>query len=74
MKQLHLGKIPSKELAKWFGYAYSTYRKKKPQLLGYLKQYCNYEEIYGGIFVKEIFSLNMKEIYYLKMFKNILIK
>lgn len=55
MKQLRLGKIPSQELATWFGYAYSTYRKKKPQLLECLRQYCDYDEYYGGVIIKEIF-------------------
>lgn len=55
MKQLQLGKIPSKELADWFGYSYSTYRKKKPELVKQLSKYCKYEEIYGGIIVKEIY-------------------
>lgn len=57
MKQLQLGRISSKELSAWFGYTYSTYRKKKPQLLEYLKQYCDYEEVYGGVIIKEIFFL-----------------
>lgn len=57
MKQLQLGKISSRELADWFGYAYGTYRGKKGQLLERLKQYCDYEEIYGGVIVKEIYFL-----------------
>lgn len=55
MKQLQLGKISSRELADWFGYAYGTYRKKKPELMKQLSQYCNYEEIYGGVIIKEIY-------------------
>lgn len=55
MKQLQLGKFSSKELADWFGYSYSTYRKKKLELMKQLSRYCDYEEIYGGIVVKEIY-------------------
>lgn len=39
MKQLQLGRISSKELADWFGYAYSTYRKKKSLKYLVMKNY-----------------------------------
>lgn len=55
MKQLIMGKISSRELADWFGYSYSTYRKKKLILMERLLQYCDFEEIFGGIIVKEIY-------------------
>lgn len=55
MKQLIMGKISSRELADWFGYSYSTYRKKKPILMEQLSQYCDFEEIFGGIIIKEIY-------------------
>lgn len=54
--ELKLGKMTSQELAAWFGYSYNTFRsKKKPELMKHLPQYCDYEEIYGGIIVKEIY-------------------
>lgn len=55
MKQLIIGKISSRELADWFGYSYSTYRKKKLILMERLSQYCDFEEIFGGIIIKEIY-------------------
>lgn len=56
MKQLQLGKITSRELANWFGYSYNTFKnKKKSQVMPFLKDYCDYEEVYGGIVVKEIY-------------------
>lgn len=55
MSKLKIGKMTSKELATWFGYAYSTYRKKKTNLIEQLPQYCDFEEVYGGIIVKEIY-------------------
>ena len=54
VEQLQIGKIKSTDLANWFGYSYSTYRKKKTILLEYLKDYCEYTEVYGGIIVTEI--------------------
>lgn len=56
MSKLKIGKMTSKELATWFGYSYNTFRsKKKPELMKQLSQYCKYEEIYGGIIIKEIY-------------------
>lgn len=64
MEELYLGKISSKNLAKWFGISYQSYRNSKKQKLEELKLYCDFEEIYGGIVVTEIY--NMDNIRYVK--------
>lgn len=53
--KLESKKYTSQEMAKWFGISYQTYRKVKRKKLEELKDYCEYEEIYGGIIVKQIF-------------------
>ena len=58
MKQLILGKIKTKELADWFGISYGTFRVEKQQKLDELKLYCNFEEVYGGVNVIEIYDIN----------------
>lgn len=52
---LKLGKMTSPEVAEWLGIKYGTYRKKKEQYLSRLTEFCNYELVYGGIIVKEIY-------------------
>lgn len=52
--KLKIGKMTSKELAEWFGIAYSTYRKKSKTLLEELKDYCRYDVCYGGVVVTDI--------------------
>ena len=56
MEELKIGKVTSKELASWFGYAYSTFRKKSKQLLEELEDYALFEKIYGGVVIKEIYN------------------
>lgn len=53
--KLQLGKISTKELAKWFGIGYDTFRHKKQEKLNELKEYCLFEIVYGGIIVKDIY-------------------
>lgn len=53
--KLELGKMSSKDLAEWFGYSYSTYRKKSEQLLEELNFFCDYEKVYGGVIIKEVY-------------------
>lgn len=56
MKKLQLGKINSHELADWFGYGYNYFKsKKKNQVMPFLKDYCDYEVVHGGVIVKEIY-------------------
>lgn len=53
--ELQVGKMSTKELATWFGIAYSTYRKKATQLLEELNFYCNYTKIRGAIIIDKIY-------------------
>lgn len=53
--ELQVGKMSTKELAIWFGIAYSTYRKKATQLLEELNFYCHYTKIRGAIIIDEIY-------------------
>ena len=48
--------MASKDLAVWFSISYSTYRKHKKEKLEELKSFCDYDEVYGGILVKEVYS------------------
>ena len=53
--KLKLGKMTSKELAKWFGRSYNTYKNKIDYYLDILSEYCDFEKIYGGVDIKEIY-------------------
>lgn len=55
MKQLRLGKITTRELADWFGISADRYRHTKQQKLEILADYCDFDEIYGGVEIKEIY-------------------
>lgn len=48
-------KVSSSELADWFGIAYSTYRSQKKKRLEELKGFCDYDEVYGGVIIKEVY-------------------
>ena len=52
--KLKLGKMSSKEIAQWFGLSYGSYRVKKKDKLEELKDYADYEEVYGGVNIKNI--------------------
>lgn len=54
--ELHLGKMTSQELAKWFGISYGSYRSRKikEQKLEELKYFADFEEIYGGVNILDI--------------------
>lgn len=54
--ELRLGKMTSKELAEWFEVSYSTFRKKenKDKKLQELKEYADFEEVYGGVIISAI--------------------
>lgn len=64
---LKIGKMTSKELAEWFGIAYSTYRKTTAKHLETLKDYCDYEQIYGGVIISQIYISEYNK----NMYKNI---
>ena len=54
MMKLKIGKMTSKELAAWFGISYGTYRNNKDEKLEELCDYADFEEVYGGVCIKEI--------------------
>lgn len=54
-KELHLGKMTSKEIAEWLGITYNTYKKNVKKHLEKLDGFCDFEQIRGGINVKEIY-------------------
>lgn len=58
MKELRLGKVTSKELADWFGISYGRFRNDKDSKLEELKLYCDFNEVYGGIYINNIFDYN----------------
>lgn len=53
--ELKLGKMTSRELAQWFGVKYERYSHNISKYLEVLELYCDFEKIYGGVIVKEIF-------------------
>lgn len=55
MLELRLGKLTTKELADWFGISYGTFRNNKTKKFEDLKNYCEFDEVYGGIIIKEIY-------------------
>ena len=54
-KELHLGKMTGQEIAEWLGITYNTYKKNIKKHLDKLDGFCDFEQIYGGINVKEIY-------------------
>ena len=54
--ELHLGKMTSEELARWFGIAYGTYKNNRAKKLEELKNFADFEEIRGGVNIKNIIS------------------
>lgn len=54
--ELKLGKMTGQEVAQWFGISYNgTYRKNPKKYLERLEDYCVFEQVRGGIIVKEIY-------------------
>ena len=57
MEELRLGKVTNKELAEWFGAkSADNISRHKKRYLETLKEYCNFEDIRGGVLIKEIFK------------------
>ena len=54
--ELRLGKMSTKDLAEWFGMSYGRFRNVKKQKLEELKNFCFFEEVYGGIEVTAIIN------------------
>ena len=65
--ELQLGKIRTEDLARWFNIKYGTFRKNPTKYYDILEDYCDYEKVYGGVIVKEIYisvyekDLNLKD-------------
>lgn len=56
MSELRLGKMSTKELAQWMGVNYNTFRNQKKKKLKVLQQFCDFEQVYGGVIIKEIYE------------------
>ena len=53
--ELRLGKMTSKEIAEWFGITYGTLRNKMDKYCEVLTMYADFDKVYGGFQIKEIF-------------------
>ena len=53
--ELQLGKMTTRDVAKWFGMSYDTFRHKKKEKIKELSFYCSYELVYGGIEISKIY-------------------
>ena len=53
---LRLGIMKTQELAEWMGISYSTFKKKKKEKLQELTNFCNFEEVYGGVNIIQIYE------------------
>lgn len=54
--KLRLGKMKTQEVAEWMGLKYSTFRNNKAKHLQRLKDFCEFESVYGGIIVTQIYK------------------
>lgn len=54
MISLHLGKYTNKELAEWFNIKTETFTRYKKKKLEELKNFADFDEIYGGIYITNI--------------------
>ena len=54
--ELKLGKMTTKELAEWFGISYGTFRNSKQKRFEELKEFCFFEEVYGGVQINAIIN------------------
>ena len=44
--------MSTKELSDWMGVKYKTFRNQKRRKLEELRKFCDFEEVYGGVFIK----------------------
>lgn len=58
---LHLGKMTNKELAEWFGIKPTSYSRIKKKKLEELKFFADFEEVYGGVNITEIYEEEYKK-------------
>lgn len=54
--KLKLGFMKSQEIAEWFGISYGTYRNSKKKKLEELSAFAEFEEVRGGLEIKNIFE------------------
>jgi hypothetical protein len=65
--ELKEGKWSSRSLAEWFGVSYNTYKNDISKYLEQLEFYCDFEKIYGGVTITEVYvsvynkNLNMTD-------------
>ena len=60
MATLHLGKYTNKELAEWFNIKAETFSRYKKKKLEELKTFADFDEIYGGVYIKTIYTTTYK--------------
>lgn len=53
--RLKIGKMKTAELAEWFNVSYGTFRNNSQKYWNTLLDYCNYEKVYGGANILEIY-------------------
>jgi len=54
--ELHMGKMTNQELADWFGIKIGSFKAKKKNKLEELKDYAEFDEVYGGVNIKDIYN------------------
>lgn len=55
--RLRLGKMTSQEIANWMGISYKgTYANNPKKYFSQLDNFCDYEKVYGGVVIKEIYQ------------------
>lgn len=61
MQKLKRGKMSTRQLAEWMGVNYKTFRNQKKKKMEVLERYCIFEEVYGGVVIKEVFEEVFKD-------------
>lgn len=54
--ELHLGRMSNKDLAEWFGIKPNSFTQHKRKKLEELKNFCFFEEVYGGVNIVAIIN------------------
>lgn len=53
--KLQLGKMKTKDLATWFGVSLGRFHNASAKFYEKLTNFCDYERVYGGVIIKEIY-------------------
>ena len=53
--KLKLGKMTSREIAEWFNIGYNRYSHNIAKYLDQLGYYCDFEKVYGGVIISQIY-------------------